>query len=261
MSNIIPISPTTFRDKSWKKVTDYRFAIEEISCALGLQEVPRVVADMPTGFVKSGEGFSLIGILGLKNGRNLFVGNTGWWHGRYIPALFRSYPFLLAKNESVNDQLVFCINQASGLIAESGEYVEFFDAQGELSVELKEILHFLEDLRINTLAAERISTAFNDHNLLVPWELKFEIAEKTHQIEGLFCIDEAALNKLPDEDYLALRDSGALLIAHCQLLSMQHVDDLIQRMQLLAQSETSEMAEELRFGIPESDGNISFDGI
>lgn len=260
MSDIIPISATTLSDKSWKKVPNFGFAIKEISCALGLQEIPRVVADMPVGFVKSASGFSIIGILGLQSNRNLFVGNTGRWHGRYIPALFRAYPFLLARNESLEDQLVFCVNQASGLVAENNENVPFFDSSGELSTELKEILPFLEDLHSNTFAAQKMSALFNDHNLLIPWDLNFELAGETQHVQGLFCIDEAALNKLPDADYLALRDCGALLIAHCQLLSMQHVSDLIQRMHLLTKPESPDIPDELGFGVPVSDGNISFDG-
>lgn len=261
MSNIIPISPKTFSDKTWKKVPDFRFALEEISCPLGLQEIPRIVADIPFGFVKSDKGFSISGILGLQKNRNLFVGNDGQWHGRYVPAHFRAYPFLLAKNETVEGQLVFCIDQASELVSESNDNVLFFDGQGVLSPQLKDILQFLEKIHSNTVAAENICAIFNGHNLLIPWELKFEVGDRIHQVDGLFCIDETTLNKLPDSDFLALRDSGALLIAHCQLLSMQHVNDLIKRMHLLDQPNTTEVADEIGFGIPSSDGNISFDGI
>jgi len=43
------------------------------------------------------------------------------------------------------------------------------------------------------------------------------------QIAGLFRTDEAALNQLPGEALLEVRQAGALPLAYCQLLSMQHL--------------------------------------
>jgi len=56
-------------------------------------------------------------------------------------------------------------------------------------------------------------------------------------VEGLFRIDEAALNQLPADAFMELRDSGALVLAYCQLLSMQHLPVLGQLAQLHAQAE------------------------
>jgi hypothetical protein len=44
----------------------------------------------------------------------------------------------------------------------------------------------------------------------------------------LFQVDEAALNQLPPEALHEVRHSGALLLAYCQLLSMQHLSLLSQ---------------------------------
>jgi len=55
-------------------------------------------------------------------------------------------------------------------------------------------------------------------------------------VAGLFRIDEAALNQLPAEAFMELRDAGALLCAYCQLLSMQHLQTLGQLAQVHAKA-------------------------
>ena len=42
-------------------------------------------------------------------------------------------------------------------------------------------------------------------------------------VEGLYRIDEAALNALPDDAFMPLRKTGALPLAYAQLLSMNQL--------------------------------------
>ena len=46
------------------------------------------------------------------------------------------------------------------------------------------------------------------------------------KVEGLFCVDEVALNKLEDSAFLALRRCGTLALAWAQLMSMPHLQAL-----------------------------------
>jgi hypothetical protein len=43
------------------------------------------------------------------------------------------------------------------------------------------------------------------------------------KVEGLYRIDEVALNALSAEPFQEVRAAGALPVAYCQLLSMQHL--------------------------------------
>ena len=47
-------------------------------------------------------------------------------------------------------------------------------------------------------------------------------------VEGLFRIDEQALNILDKDDFEEVRQAGALPLIYCQLLSMQHLLALAQ---------------------------------
>jgi hypothetical protein len=54
-------------------------------------------------------------------------------------------------------------------------------------------------------------------------------------VTGLYRIDEAVLNALENEDFLTLRQSGALLVADAQLLSMNQIAVLKQLAQIQTQ--------------------------
>ena len=64
------------------------------------------------------------------------------------------------------------------------------------------------------------------HQLIKPWPIKLKTDAGDKDITGLFQIDEAALNLLSAEALLEIRNSGGLLLAYCQLLSMQHLSFL-----------------------------------
>ena len=142
MPNIQVINPVAFNGKFWKEVPDFKFTASDNLCPLTSQELPGAMLDMPIGFVKNGNEIGIVAVLGLFPDHNLFVNEEGRWLGRYVPAAYRSYPFLLARNPDVEDQLVFCIDADSGLITEDDSKETFFDSDGSISKRLKELANF-----------------------------------------------------------------------------------------------------------------------
>ena len=59
--------------------------------------------------------------------------------------------------------------------------------------------------------------------VIKPWPITIKGEQGDRVVNGLNCIDEAALNALPNEDFLKLRATGALPIAYAQLLSMNQL--------------------------------------
>jgi hypothetical protein len=106
--------------------------------------------------------------------------------------------------------------------------------------------------------------ALADAGLIMPWKINLKQGEKVVPVESLFCIDEAALNKLDDEDFLAVRKGGGLALAYAQLLSMKQFA-LLERLgklrgQILAQqTANSEAANLTGFSLAEDEGSLMFD--
>lgn len=236
MPNYIPVSKKSHADKRWRRIANYSFAARDAVAPLVIQELPRALMHLPMGFIKQGEQFAPVAILGLQPGQNLFVTPDGRWIGGYTPAAYRSYPFLLADTD--NGQRALVIDQESGLINET-EGEPFFDKDGNPSQELKVVLDFLNQVDANRKLTQHICKVLAEHLLIKPWLINVQGSEGERKIEGIYCVDEAAMNALPSESFEALRQAGALPSAYCQLLSMQHIQMLGQ----LAQAQAREQAQ------------------
>jgi hypothetical protein len=85
-------------------------------------------------------------------------------------------------------------------------------------------MEFLTQIERNRTATLGICDRLQAQGLIQPWPVKLQGADGGERtLEGLFRIDEAALNALPAEGLAELRDAGALSLAYCQLLSMQQL--------------------------------------
>lgn len=261
MANLQAITKTEFAKKSWQRNPNFLFSANDAVCPLSASEIPRAMMAVPLAFLCTDGEYSIVAVQGLENGTNFFLNAEGQWLGSYIPAAYRSYPFVLASTEANEDQLILCINKDSGLLIEDDSAEAFFDEGGELSTTLKDLVEFLSTVRAGRQESARICTILLKHELFKPWDLQFELESGTKRIEGLFCIDESALNTLSDEAYAELRLAGAIPVVYCQLLSMQKISDLTQFAQAKAKLSSAPQANELNLDGVDLGGNISFDNL
>lgn len=223
MSSVHPVSVSRHGNQRWQHRSNYAFAAKDAVCPLVAEELPKAIMSLPIAFVAAAEGFVPVAVLGLVAGQNLFVAPDGRWVGSYVPAFYRGYPFVLACSE--NGQHVLCIDEASGLLSDTtGE--AFFGEAGNPSEALSEVLNFLTHVSSSRHSTQRACTVLQEHGLLQPWPIKVQGKQGVQDVVGLFRINEGALNSLSSEGLGAVRDVGALSLAYCQLLSMQHLGQL-----------------------------------
>ena len=209
--------------KHWLKHSNYIFAASDALCPLVVQELPKAVLAMPIGFIAEGEHFVPVAVQGLAAGQNLLVALDGRWLAPYVPALYRAYPFQLATMEQ--GEQVLCIDEASGLISESiGE--PFFSADGTPGKAVLEILEFFNQIEVNRQLTRNICAVLQKHGLIQSWPLTVQGEQGEQKVEGLFRIEEAALNGLAADALIEVRNAGGLTMSYCQLLSMQHLPTL-----------------------------------
>jgi len=223
MAQVTVISREKHANKRWKRYTSYDFAATDAVAPLVAQELPRACLSLPIGFVKAGDGFQLVAVQGLVPGKNLWVRPDGRWAGPYVPAAYRGYPFVLANTE--DGKRVLCVREDSGLIsAVEGEPV--FDAEGNPAKPVQDVLNFLDQVSGNAKVTARQCALLAEHDLIQPWNVQLKTGSGEQPVQGLFRVDEAALNALPPESFEALRKGGVLPLVYCQLLSMQHLQVL-----------------------------------
>ena len=263
MAKLNAVTPERHAQKQWKPSTGYAFAAEDNVIPLVGVESSKAVSSMPTGFIEQEAGYQLVGITSLRPGTNLYVAPNGKWLGTYIPAALRGYPFKLVQQESA-DKLILCINEASGLVVEGEEDgMAFFDDQDKPSQVVKDILNFLNSVEASRTLTQVAVDALADAGLIIPWEINLKQDEEVVPVRGLFQIDEAALNKMDDEDFLTVRKAGGLPVAYAQLLSKNQTGVLERlgqlRVQILAQTAESEAANLTGFSLAEDEGSLIFE--
>lgn len=234
MPNFQVISRERHASQRWQRYTSYAFAVHEAVMPLAAAELPKATMGLPLAFIEQHGAFVPVAVLGLQAGSNLFVGTDGRWAGSYIPAALRGHPFRLAQTEE--GQQVLCIDEDSGLVTGGPAGERFFSDDGKPAQATLDILNFLTQTEQSRAAAAVACAALARHQLIRPWPITVKNDVGEQQIAGLFQVDEAALNQLAGEALQELARAGALAVAYCQLLSMQHLPLLGQLAQARAQA-------------------------
>ncbi|WP_442595323.1 SapC family protein [Parapusillimonas sp. JC17] len=253
MANLQAVSKERHAGKRWQRYSSYSFAAADAVAALVVQELPKACMSLPIGFISMEDRYVPVAVQGLAGGKNLFVAPDGRWLGGYVPASYRGYPFALANTE--DGQQVLCVIEDSGLISElEGEV--FFDEGGQPSKAVSDVLNFLSQVAANRQATQNICAVLQKHELIQPWLIKLQTEAGEQTVQGLFRVDEAALNALSAEALDEVRKAGALPMVYCQLLSMQHLQKLGQ----LAQQHAAAQASSLQTADGELDLEFLNDG-
>ena len=221
MPTLKAVTYDDFAASSWRRPESYMFAADEPITALGAVEVSKAMFSMAIGFVPDNEDFLPVAVQGIKNGQNLLVDDNGRWIENYVPAIYRSHPFRLAKNNE--GQHFLCINEDSKLVSDDGSAEPFYSAPRELSENTRKVFDLLVENERDRMLATKICKSLNYAGVIEPWPMRLETEGEIQEITGLFRISEEKLNSLDAEDFAQLREGGSILLAYCQLLSMQHI--------------------------------------
>jgi hypothetical protein len=228
-SSYAALSKERHAGKRWQRHSSYHFAAHDALAPLATQELPQAMMAMPIAFIISGAAFDLVAVQGLAPGRNAFVASDGRWLAGYLPLVYSAYPFKLVSAD--NGEQVLCVDENTHLITDGPTGERFFDEDGKPAQTVKDVLDSLAQQQAHRNATAGICAVLQKHKLIQPWRITVQAGGKTQNIEGLYRIDEAALNTLLPDAFIELRDSGALAAAYCQLLSMQHLQKLGQMLQ------------------------------
>lgn len=264
MPNYQAISRERHGAKRWLRYSGYAFAMRDAIMPLALAELAKAALSLPIAFIVQDDGYVPAAVMSLQPEKNLFVAADGRWIHAHIPAAIRGYPFRLA--HASNGRQVLCIDEDSGLLSDGVEGEAFFDAAGNPAQALRDIMDFLAQTEQSWHAAARACAILNKYQLIQPWPIVHQTESGERKIDGLFRIDESALNQLTADALFEVRNTGGLHIAYCQLLSMQHLPALGELAAAVAKAEAQAAAQvvtgsgELNLELFKKHDSISFSG-
>jgi hypothetical protein len=226
------LSSETHRETRLAPLTGFGFASGMNSAILAGREVLEAAKDYPVVFARSEkDGIVMVAILGVRDGSNLFIDPSGnWEQDRYIPALFRRYPFVLAELPGVEEgRLTVCVDAAyPGFGGEEGELL--FDDEGKATATMRHAVEFLTEFQQEHLRTRALIGLLERHGLFteITASFSFPNGEKCG-FEHLLAVDEKKLMGLDDEALLGLVRSGGLAWIYAHLVSLTNFRDLMKR--------------------------------
>jgi hypothetical protein len=217
----VPISQELHVAKSWAPHPSMLFAKKDIFSPLLVSDLSSAVQALPIAFIKRGESFTLVVLTGLKHEENLLVSPQGEWIADFMPSVYRTSPFELLPTP---DGYTLGIDESC--LRNKGEGQALFNDDGTIADATTEI--FDRVLRINETRnlTQYICTLLANFNLIKPWNIKLNEGSHTQHIEGIYLVDEQAMNELPDESFSILRHANALPVVYAQLYSMKNINFL-----------------------------------
>ncbi|HDY97414.1 MAG TPA: SapC family protein [Pseudomonas sabulinigri] len=173
----------------------------------------------PILFVGEGEQLSPIALLGLKEGLNSFVDDSGQWRSNtYVPAFIRRYPFVLAQSE--NDEFTVCFDEAYAGWNET-EGRELFSETGENSEYLNEMIQFLQNFTAEMHRTRELVSVLQELELLESRTLKLShVSGETFVLKDFHAVNEERFLALSDEQVLRLNKAGFLGWVYAHLMSL-----------------------------------------
>ncbi|MHB0776545.1 SapC family protein [Halomonas sp. WWR20] len=227
MAQWIAVSRTEHADNYFWPRQGYLFAAKDQVVPVLIAELTRLLPHYALGFIRQGENYRPVALTGLGGERNLYVHTDGRWLASYVPSVLRGYPFRMANTD--NGQQVLAIEQDS--LTDEPSAQPMFDEEGNLTSRVQQTVDFLTQCDKNRQATAAACQALSQADVIEEWPLKIERGEGQEPItvQGLYRINEKAMNELAAEAFAGLRKHGALALAYAQLFSMSQLSQLIER--------------------------------
>lgn len=259
-NTIIPIAPETLSGYTWSKTGNFWFTANDTACELGLKEAAKAAVNLPLAFMRNADGlFQLVSVQGFQPQENLLVSKEGRWLSNYIPAQYRFHPFILVQNDK--EQLVLCFNNFHKQLNSNSDGEPFFSEENELVPIINQVFEGLVERWHGLKQAESIAKKLDTLGLITPWDIMIESGGKGIRVEGYYSVDEQKFTELNAEDLCELRDTGALALAYCQMISMNNLNYL-KNLKAEKMGETSKSDGEINFALESgNDQSLNFDNL
>jgi hypothetical protein len=237
----MPLSHDVLGPARYWPVNTYLHCARQSACPMVLAELSRLLPLYALGFLRLATGYQPVALLGMGHA-NVYVTAEGQWLGSYVPASLRGHPFAMATSENGQKQL--CIDQST--LTEDPRALPLFADDGQLAPAVAQTWEFLQDVERNRMQTLMVTSMLAEAQLLQPWPLCIESADRSSRrpLDGLYRVDEAALNSLDPGAYAQLRGAPMALI-HAQLFSTHQLGQLAIRADFL-RSQTPQLPTDLQ---------------
>jgi len=174
-----------------------------------------------------------VAVMGIRQNQNLYVGEDGQPDPDvYLPAFVRRYPFVFA-SDNQSDRLLLCVDRAAPMVSDQPD-VPFFQGQ-EPSQFTNDAIEFCKEFERQRRATVEFTKLVESLDLFETKSVAFTPRDgqgntgEQQKIADYWAISEEKLNALPPEQYMQLRDNGAIGAVYAHMVSLLNWPRVIQR--------------------------------
>jgi hypothetical protein len=214
-------------DKNLKvsAIKTFKYAAETTQTIISYEEFFEAAKSQPIVFGKDGSGsYYAAALLGLKEGKNLFVSGKGEWKSdAYIPAYLRRYPFIFVED---GETLALAVDKDCKEVNEKKGQA-LFDEKGEMSEYAATVLKFMKAFQTASVKTSAIIKIMDEMGLLEEANASMKLSDESFMVKGFYRVNEQKLDALSDEDTLKLVRSGFYKFITAHLLSLSNFNKLV----------------------------------
>ena len=227
--SMIPLDTAKHKSLRIKVDRNYSHVSHQNMTPLLASEFLAASTNFPIVFVKQQDTgkFKSVALLGLDAGENLIFANNKV-HSNYIPVNIRRYPFAAGAKTADENEMVLCIDENSTLLNEETG-LDIFDENGKPSESTQKVTTLLTDILAKDAATDIFIAFLVENDLLQPAEVKLTLGkEGDKKLNGLYKVDEEALNELSDDEVLTLYKRRYFPAIYSHLASLSQFKRLLQ---------------------------------
>lgn len=193
-NQIVPLLKTVHKDLKLQNNQKFDFAANINAVPIVMQELPMAAKFFPIVFTAD-EPITMLAVLGIRNGQNLFVDENGDWQAdTYIPTYIRRYPFFIAKPDEKSEPII-CIDDTSPFFSPDGDVALFKDENP--TDELSRIMDFTRNYEQQSAWANEFSQALTEKDILEGQRVSFKEDEEVKaNVDGFKTISRPKFDDL-----------------------------------------------------------------
>lgn len=209
----------------------FAFLKEAHAVPVTVSEFGMGAGSFPLIFV--GQDKTPVAVMGIRQNQNLYVGADGQPDPDvYLPAFVRRYPFVFA-SDNQSDRLLLCVDRAAPMVSDQPD-VPFFNGQ-EPSQFTNDAIEFCKEFERQRRATVEFTKLIESLDLFETKSVAFTPRDaqgntgEQQKIADYWAISEEKLNALSPEQYMQLRDNGAIGAVYAHMVSLLNWPRVIQR--------------------------------
>lgn len=208
----------------------YAFARKLNSVPLMAVEFPQAAPEYAVVFAQNGDDMVPVVILGARQNENLYLGSDDGWQAKYIPAFIRRYPFVFSPSED-GKTFTLCVDEAFQGLNYMGRGQALFDAEGQHTPYVDNVLKFLQEYRAQFLRTQAFCKKLKELDLLEPMQAQFTLGSgEKMSLTGFLVVDRKRLKALPAETLHQLAATDELELIYLHLQSVQNFNTVKNRL-------------------------------